>query len=764
MKQIRRLACLVFLVVSSSFASGDIKSLDLGRYWIQDRFIRAVTLARNDHEKLAALNALIVRAKAHKEIKGVIPEHVISADELAHVRSAYLHPQGTVQSEIEYFLRGQVPLPKILVPAAGVEREFERVANSYRRLMDIEFSFPPQGMLAGFLNFVGAVSQRNVTFFDLLFENSRDSWLAITAMQQKSDQEKLQYLNKLSEAVQSVAKTIRTSGGKLLENTQLKIKDPKAKRFMEIVLTEYFSQLPESVIWNLIFLQMERPEVETVLERFQLFSRNVGPHLHKIFQMVSTEEGVPVELSTILKTFQENLPPARSQDVAALLNNLQFSEFEILQLDEKPIKVGSMAQVHKARVRFHYDGQERFIAVRLIKPGIEAMIEMDERFLDSVLDTLKRDPLLSDGNIGENYSKFISDLIQLVREELNARATQKNQNQAVSLLGGESKILSDGSKLSIEVPAAYMSNKDAVIASDWVAGVSLEDFYARQPEKAREVAEILFTNWMEKAILSTGFIHADMQPGNIKIDASINSDRIKAHIIDYGMAGVIGPEGRELFMLMAIGATLKNSKALARSVYLQANNKENFSFEQVEALAKTFLESESSETAATDKSKSVIEKAVGLFVKNGVELDTNFVMLARGFKAAQGLVNMTKSTKKPSEMLADLFRKNPALMTRTLGSFNHLSLLEAGGLVKDGVVEAGTRAAKTVIENPQVVVEQGKKLFGFGKGLLNRAKELANDVRDGRSPLNQVFALPQAATGEKINTSSFAGCAKFYAK
>lgn len=770
----KAILAILALCTNIVWATSGSATLDLQRYWIQDRFIRAISLSQNDQEKLQALDALIALAEQYKTAQTLTrPASVNSKYELDRKRDTYLHPRGSTHNEVAQFLRRQLPPALVLAGAnVDVDSEISNINQSYRRLLDHEFSFPPKGMLTGFLKMVGFVKERQVRFFDLLFENSNDSSLAIRGLTGLSPAEKLKYLSLLQNQVSSVANTIRSSGDSVLAQSGILVKDPKVKRFVEIVLSEYFKQLPPAMLWDIIFLQMERPEITSMMDRFQLFSRNVGPHFHKLFQMIASDPDVPEALAKVFKSFQESLPPASYEAAEKMLKVSTFKEFDILELDMNPIKVGSMAQIHKAKVRFHHNGQVKDMAIRLIKPGIEKTLENDERFLDYAIEVIRRDPILGPGTEGVDYGDKIAELKDLVREELNGKMTFEHQELATHMLKSDhALVLSSGVKLTISVPDAYLSTNPSVMASDWVHGESLEDYYNRNNENGRLVAEAIFKNWLEKAVLSTGFIHADLQMGNVKIDSNVAGNTASAHILDYGMAGVIGPEGRELFILLASGIGIKNPRLVARAIWAQSLKKPDMTLAELESFIQNIFDQHE---ASGDK--SILEKVIFQAMKKGFVFEKNFVKLARGYATVKGLLQATGSKQNVSTTVIDILRQHPELLAKSLTSLKRLSWEDAGAATRDAVVSLGKGLKNAVIDDPAGTIEKGKALLNLGKGLFgkmiqNGKPSIMTTVETGREMLGTVASksgswfddIQKSVLGKKDSDhSGHVSCRKFY--
>lgn len=708
------------LIGLRSFASPIVhqESLDLSRYWIQDRFIRTVSLASTDAERLQALETLLRLAE---QVKMIQPEvhYVKSLDELDNYRNQILSPEVSTAEEITHFKNGQLTTRTVIASdSQTVNSKIKEINSAYSEIMDQKFSFPPKGFSTSLLTLVGYLKKRETTLFDLIFENSNDSKLAINAIRKLPIEKKNEYLRAFNDQISELFLKIRSSGASIVNQFPIEIKDPRAKRFVEIILIEYFNQLSDDSIWNMIFLQMERPELNSLMDRFLLVSQNAGPQFHKLFQVIaSSVPNIPLELISVFKTFENSLPSGNKKLTSELISQAKFDEFDILRPTEEPPKVASMKEIHFAEVQFKHNGERGYVALPVPKPGIEKKLNEDNAFLDKLADLIKMDPLLSKAGEGLDYGKLIQDLKELVNEELDSEQTFLNHKNAMSMLiTKESSILSSGKQINIVVPQVFKSTNTKIIASKRVYGQTLRDFYADDPLVAREIAEIIFKNWLDKAIFRNGFIHADLHPGNILIEKSISGNAFDAHLIDYGMAGILDENSRHLFMLLALGTSTKNSRIVARALWEQSKSRNReITFDDFESGLKNVFEK-----ADSLEENKLIEKSVEYASKAGFSFDGNFIKLIRGYATARGLLVLTESEKKPKDLVIELFKHNPGLSLSSLQSAKYLRMDDYGQIAK----QLGLNLKDLITSRPDLVIEGGQKALSFGKSLFYSAKTI----------------------------------------
>ena len=94
-----------------------------------------------------------------------------------------------------------------------------------------------------------------------------------------------------------------------------------------------------------------------------------GPIFIKFGQLLSTRpDAIPSDISKILKSLQDNLPPFPTDKAIALIEKeIDGSISEVFSdFDEKPIAAASIAQVYSAKLA--EDGSP--VAIKVVRPGI----------------------------------------------------------------------------------------------------------------------------------------------------------------------------------------------------------------------------------------------------------------------------------------------------------------------------------------------------------------------------------------------------------
>ncbi|MGH8750652.1 MAG: AarF/UbiB family protein, partial [Burkholderiales bacterium] len=285
------------------------------------------------------------------------------------------------------------------------------------------------------------------------------------------------------------------------------------------------------------FLGHERVRLLRVLLRFLLFWRRLeapralrlrqalealGPIFVKFGQVLSTRRDLlPADIADELAKLQDRVPPFASEVAAAVLARAYrrplsdvFKHFE-----REPVASASVAQVHLAVL---HDGTD--VAVKILRPGIAAVIAKDLALLDSgasLIEMLWRDgKRLKPHAVVKEFEKHLHDELDLMREAANASLLRRNFERSPLLMVPE--IYWDYCSIEVMVMQRMHGTPISQVAKLRAQGVDI-------PKLARAGVEIFFTQ-----VFRDGFFHADMHPGNIQVN-----EKGQYIALDFGIMGTL---------------------------------------------------------------------------------------------------------------------------------------------------------------------------------------------------------------------------------
>lgn len=238
-------------------------------------------------------------------------------------------------------------------------------------------------------------------------------------------------------------------------------------------------------------------------ERLRLALESLGPVFIKFGQLLSTRRDLlPDDIAFELAKLQDQVPPfanARAREIVETALKQPVNEL-FASFDEAPLASASVAQVHAATLK---DGRE--VVVKIIRPGIRAVIEKDVRLLFTLARLVQR--YLPDGRrlrpveVVRDYELTIYDELDLQRE--GANTSQLRRNFAESELLYVPEVFWEFSRRNVLV----MERIDGIAVTDIAA---LEAQNTDMKKLAERGVEIFFTQ-----VFRDSFFHADMHPGNI---------------------------------------------------------------------------------------------------------------------------------------------------------------------------------------------------------------------------------------------------------
>ncbi|HZK56561.1 MAG TPA: AarF/UbiB family protein [Desulfosporosinus sp.] len=219
----------------------------------------------------------------------------------------------------------------------------------------------------------------------------------------------------------------------------------------------------------------------------------------------------PVATNEIIQRIEEEY----SCPIAEVYSN--FSEVAIAS--------ASLGQVHTADIKGHTK-----VAVKILRPGIEAIIQTDFNALRFIVTFAKRYPKLSATvDLEQIYEEFVEttlDELDYIKEGRHADMFRAN-------FSGDSRI---------SVPEVYWEyTTKHVLTMEYIVGCKVNDYQAldRAGLDRAQIADTLISAYVQQ-LLSDAFFHADPHPGNllVKEDGTLV-------FIDFGMVGRIEKGMRE---------------------------------------------------------------------------------------------------------------------------------------------------------------------------------------------------------------------------
>ncbi|WP_311172450.1 ABC1 kinase family protein [Halobellus ordinarius] len=262
---------------------------------------------------------------------------------------------------------------------------------------------------------------------------------------------------------------------------------------------------------------------ETQLERAEMLLETLltlGPTFIKLGQLLSTRPDIlPPEYVDVLSSLQDDVPPAPWDESQVVIEDELGPVDEAFDdFDRDPISGASLGQVYTAE----YEGDP--VAVKVRRPGIEALVEADLRVVRWSLPIVRR--FIGQGrafsleNLSDEFAKTIRQEMDYSREKRILQEIKAN--------------FADNERILIPEPIDDRSGP-RVLTMEYLPGTKINDIETldRKGIDRTELATTLQRVYLQM-IVDDGVFHADPHPGNLAV-----TDGGKIIFYDFGMSGTV---------------------------------------------------------------------------------------------------------------------------------------------------------------------------------------------------------------------------------
>ncbi len=232
---------------------------------------------------------------------------------------------------------------------------------------------------------------------------------------------------------------------------------------------------------------------------------SLGATFIKLGQVMSTRPDLfAPEVIAQLRGLQDKLPPfAYSKVAATITEELGKPVGEIFaDFDDKAVAAASVAQVHRAHLK---NGRE--VAVKVLRPGVRRQVERDATLLlgGAKLIALRKKWRMNDP-VG--HTKHFVDAIH---EQTDLRIEAANYTRFRDNFAGMADVKFP------EIIAELSTER--VLVMEFVRGTKVDALPADFTDAKRAKLALAIRTAMFKMCFEHGFIHADLHPGNMVVEA-----------------------------------------------------------------------------------------------------------------------------------------------------------------------------------------------------------------------------------------------------
>jgi ubiquinone biosynthesis protein len=371
----------------------------------------------------------------------------------------------------------------------------------------------------------------------------------------------------------------------------------------------------------------------------RMMFEELGGSFIKLGQLLSLRPDlIPKEYCDELSNLQDDCEPFPYEEVEHVIKaelkkpvKQLFKSFE-----KKPLASASIGQVHVARLK---SGKK--VAVKVMRPGISALIASDLEILDYISRLFKhhiRQSIVNPEDIFAEFKRYTEDELDYVKEAHNIKLFYRNFKN----------------DKTVKIPLVYekLSTKK-VLVMEFIEGTAIREMLHHPKQHVRlDKSKIsqLIVNSVMKQIFIDGFFHADPHPGNIIIGKVSGSGKKKGKgrgkennkgvtigLIDFGIVGRVDQDMKEKVGMLFISLMHGDIDGIVKSIIclnlvddcVDANRLKNDINESLGQYYNTSVD----KLDITD----LFFKSINVAKKHNIKFPRDFVLLGKALVTLQGL-------------------------------------------------------------------------------------------------------------------------------
>lgn len=281
--------------------------------------------------------------------------------------------------------------------------------------------------------------------------------------------------------------------------------------------------------------------VTRLARKFHDLAADLGGLMIKLGQFLSSRLDIlPVEITRELEGLQDEVKPEKFEEILEQIEReLGLPAAQAFEyFEEIPLAAASLGQAHRARLSpaLASDLGYSDVVVKVLRPGIEEIVEVDIKALRKVGIILSKVKLVSRR---ANAPALVEEFAETSYQEINYLNEAKNLERFKGNFEGDKRVIVP------EVVWERISRR--VMALSDVTAIKITDVESLEAAGidpnavAAELARVTFEQFFV-----TGFFHADPHPGNIFVAPAPEDSGIDFSLtfIDFGMMGEITDEQR----------------------------------------------------------------------------------------------------------------------------------------------------------------------------------------------------------------------------
>ena len=279
--------------------------------------------------------------------------------------------------------------------------------------------------------------------------------------------------------------------------------------------------------------------IKKLARRFRFLALDLGGLIIKAGQFASSRLDVlPETITAELESLQDEVEPAPFERIRAQIEQELALSLDVAFADfaTTPIAAASLGQAYLAKLSPAIAAEEMYtdVVVKVLRPGIEQVVEVDLKALRKVGQWLSRIRLVSRR---ADAPAIVEEFAAVSLQEINYFEEASNLERFKANFEGDSRVGAPS--------VAWERTSRRVLTLSDVTAIKISDVAALESAgiNPNVVAAELARNTFEQ-IFVHGFFHADPHPGNIFVTPGEGGE-FAITFIDFGMMGEISDELRQ---------------------------------------------------------------------------------------------------------------------------------------------------------------------------------------------------------------------------
>ena len=299
-----------------------------------------------------------------------------------------------------------------------------------------------------------------------------------------------------------------------------------------------------------------------IARRYHGLAVDLGGLMIKLGQFMSTRLDIlPPEITRELEGLQDEVPAVPFAAIRALAEAELGVPLEraYASIDEVPLAAASLGQAHRARLNDDDAAQTglRDVVVKIQRPGIDRIVDVDLRALRRVAGWLSRVRLISSR---ADMPALMEEFGRTSLEEIDYLNEASNAERFAGNFAGDARV---------SVPQlVWERTTRRVLTLEDVTAIKSTDLDALRAaginpsEVAAEFASVMFDQ-----LFVHSYFHADPHPGNVFVTPLVGAERSwRFTFIDFGMMGEVPATLRQGLRNLLIAAASRDGKGMVDGI------------------------------------------------------------------------------------------------------------------------------------------------------------------------------------------------------